>query len=106
MGGDEFTIVLPHLARVEDIDRFVGKLLERFRRPFRSATTTEYTSVSVGISVHPVDGDTPEALIEAADAAMYRAKQGGGNAYEFHSTAVIAEDILSRSHSGIGCAPP
>jgi diguanylate cyclase (GGDEF)-like protein len=87
MGGDEFTIVLPRIAHVEDIVRFVSKLLDRFRRPFQINDQAEYTSASVGISVHPVDGDTPEALIEAADAAMYRAKQGGGDGYQFHSSA-------------------
>ena len=87
MGGDEFTIVLPHIAHIDDIGRFVAKLLARFRRPFQINGQVEYASASVGISVHPVDGDTPEALIEAADAAMYRAKQCGGDAYEFYSSA-------------------
>jgi len=87
MGGDEFTIVLPHIAQVEDIERFAATLLDRFRRRFQINDQAEYTSASVGISVHPVDGDTPEALIEAADTAMYRAKQCGGDGYEFYSSA-------------------
>jgi diguanylate cyclase (GGDEF)-like protein len=91
MGGDEFTIVLPHIDQIDDIDRFAAKLLARFRRPFQIKGQAEYTSASVGISVHPVDGDTPEALIGAADAAMYRAKQWGGDAYEFYSTASSRE---------------
>jgi diguanylate cyclase (GGDEF)-like protein len=87
IGGDEFTIILPQVAHVDDVGRFADKVLDRFRQPFRINGHEEYTSASVGISVLPVDGDTPEALLEAADAAMYRAKQSGGDAYEFHSTA-------------------
>src|SRR5688572_19541425 len=86
MGGDEFTIVLPQIAHIDHISRFATKVLDQFRRPFQINDDEEYSSASVGISVHPINGDTPEALLEAADAAMYRAKQSGGDAYAFHSS--------------------
>ncbi len=39
---------------------------------------------SIGISLYPDDGDTPEALIQYADAAMYRAKHEGRNTYRLY----------------------
>jgi diguanylate cyclase len=37
--------------------------------------------ISMGISLYPGDGDTPEALLRAADAAMYHVKGSGRNAW-------------------------
>ena len=38
---------------------------------------------SIGISVHPDDGEDVRALMKRADAAMYQVKQGGRGAYRF-----------------------
>jgi diguanylate cyclase (GGDEF)-like protein len=71
------TIVLPHIAHMKDMIA-AAKLLDRFRHSFEVNDHAEHTSASVG-SACTLDGDTPEALIEAADAAMYRVKQSGGD---------------------------
>jgi GGDEF domain-containing protein len=36
-------------------------------------------TVSVGVAVFPIDGDTPDALLDAADRALHAAEQAGGN---------------------------
>jgi diguanylate cyclase (GGDEF)-like protein len=38
--------------------------------------------VSIGIAIYPTEGSEADALIKAADAAMYRAKQAGGNGHQ------------------------
>ena len=77
-GGEEFTLVLPDSPvevareRAETIRAEVKKLrLEHHRRPLGTIT------VSLGLAVFPQDGATPSALIQAADAALYQAKQAG-----------------------------
>ncbi|HEX6266321.1 MAG TPA: GGDEF domain-containing phosphodiesterase, partial [Burkholderiales bacterium] len=56
-------------------------------------------TASVGIAVFPGDGEDAEALLGAADAAMYRAKQAGRNAYQFF-TAEINRRTRARAQLG------
>ncbi len=86
MGGDEFLVILPMttseeaLIFVDRVQRAVGKLEQshpEFGRP----------SLSMGIAEAPRHGVTPDAVLGAADAALYRAKRGGRNAVE------TAEDL-------------
>jgi diguanylate cyclase (GGDEF)-like protein len=96
IGGDEFMLVLPEVSHVDDVNRFAAKVLDAFKKPCIVGGREEYVSASIGISLLPTDGDTVDALLRAADAAMYRAKKLGGDAYEFHSrpSAVMASERL------------
>ena len=74
-GGEEFLVVL-----LETTMTTAAIVAERIRArveagPFEGGRVT----VSVGIAECPTNGDTPESLIESADAAMYEAKHGGRN---------------------------
>ena len=55
------------------------KLLDSFEHPFRIDKHDLYVTASIGISLHPSDGDDFETLVKCADAAMYRAKELGRN---------------------------
>ncbi len=80
VGGDEFTVILPCIARPNDAQTAAMKLIAALSLPFHLETGAHHVEVgaSVGIAVYPDDGTEPEALVRAADAAMYRAKQVGG----------------------------
>jgi diguanylate cyclase (GGDEF)-like protein len=69
-GGDEFIVVAPHSTRTD-----ARALAERLR----VAAETSGSSVSIGLAVYPEDAQQHDALIEAADAALYRAKEAGRN---------------------------
>ncbi len=77
-GGEEFVIMLPETRREEGME-----LAERLCRavagePYMSqGEAGYYLTVSIGVAVFPEDADAPAKLIEAADAAMYRAKESG-----------------------------
>lgn len=77
IGGDEFAILLPFTSR-QGAAIFATKALERIRQPFSLETAEATVDASIGIAVHPYDGQDREVLIRAADAAMYVAKRGGG----------------------------
>jgi diguanylate cyclase (GGDEF)-like protein len=69
-GGDEFIVVAPRSTRDE-----ARNLAERLRTTVMSSGT----SVSVGIAIFPEDAQREDALIAAADGALYAAKQAGRN---------------------------
>jgi diguanylate cyclase (GGDEF)-like protein/PAS domain S-box-containing protein len=86
--GDEFAVVLADLARAEDAALVAQKVLDRLSQPFILRGQETFITASVGIAAFPGDGDAAEALINAADAAMYRAKQSGRNAYHFFTAEI------------------
>jgi len=84
-GGDEFTIILEGIEDNSQAETVAAKLVEIFREPFKIKEHEVYTSVSVGISMYPDDGNSHDQLMQCADMAMYRAKEDGRNMYRFFS---------------------
>jgi diguanylate cyclase (GGDEF)-like protein len=85
LGGDEFTILLTDFERVEDAARAADRALAHLAHPFRLGAHEVCVTASIGIAVHPDDGETMEDLMKNADVAMYHAKDKGGNDYQFYS---------------------
>ena len=55
---------------------------------------------SIGISLFPEDGDAVEALLKNADAAMYKAKEAGGNRFEFYDRTMTKTAFARLSLEG------
>ena len=79
-GGEEFTLILPG-ATLETAARHAERLRESVceMTPTYEGRTLGPLSLSFGVAAFPEDGDTAEALLAAADAALYRAKAAGRN---------------------------
>src|SRR2546426_282999 len=74
-GGEEFVVML-----IEATVSTGATVAERIRaRVAAEAFGAGKMTVSVGVAEYPAHGDSPEALIASADAAMYQAKSGGRN---------------------------
>ncbi|HEX6265776.1 MAG TPA: EAL domain-containing protein [Burkholderiales bacterium] len=99
ISGDEFAVVLADLARTEDAALVAQKIIERLAAPVDVLGQEVFVTASVGIAGFPGDGADAEALIGAADAAMYRAKQSGRNAFQFF-TADINQRSRARAQLG------
>jgi diguanylate cyclase (GGDEF)-like protein len=82
-GGEEFTIILPGAGleltrqRAEAIRQAVADLVVRHQ-----GQSVGQITMSIGVSARPTHGTAPEALLMAADAALYRAKGAGRNRVE------------------------
>jgi len=88
LGGDEFTIILTRVNEPDDAARVAAKILASLSEPFVLDGFELVVTASVGISVFPGDGADNDTLIKNADAAMYRAKANGKNAYQFYLPAM------------------
>ncbi|BCS97195.1 hypothetical protein DSLASN_28270 [Desulfoluna limicola] len=81
-GGDEFVILLPTIQDNEPAAvRVAMRILAMFQRPVEIKTWQLNIKTSIGISVYPNDGDSPDLLLKNADMAMYEAKLKGKNNY-------------------------
>lgn len=74
LGGDEFTLALRELHDEKHARTVAERIAEAFATPFDLGLTMVEARASVGVALFPVHGEDPEALLRAADRAMYRAK--------------------------------
>ncbi len=97
LGGDEFAMLIPAHA-LPDAASLLEHILESARAPFVYEGIELTVSASVGVSTYPQCGDTCPALLQSADAAMYRIKNNGRNGCHFSSisnTHALAEQQSS-----------
>ena len=82
LGGDEFAILQAQTDREEDAQALAQRVLAAVGAPYHFDGYQAVIGVSVGIAMSPRDGTNAKGLFKAADAALYRAKSEGGNAYD------------------------
>ena len=92
LSGDEFTLILPNMNRATGAVRVAEKVLNCLSQPFQLAGHELHITGSLGITFAPVDAGEAGNLLRNADIAMYRAKERGGNCYEFY-----APDMTTRA---------
>ncbi len=93
LGGDEFVILLEEVTDPLYVGSVTHKLIEALAVPFEIGGRDYGISASIGVSAFPEDGQDPTTLLKNADIAMYRAKQGGKNAFAFYSAQVTAGSL-------------
>ena len=76
LGGDEFAVVTypSNLQSAQAVAEAIGASLQP---PITVDDMTIQAGAAIGVSMYPVDGDSPAVLLRRADAAMYEAKQAG-----------------------------
>jgi diguanylate cyclase (GGDEF)-like protein/PAS domain S-box-containing protein len=88
LGGDEFIVLVSDMVRGEDAAKVARRILDVLREPFDLDSHEVYVTASIGISLHPGDGEDVETLLKNADTAMYHAKEKGANGFEFYDASM------------------
>jgi len=84
-GGDEFNMIIENIQQLEDVALMAEKFSHAIEHSLTLMDQEIHVKASIGVSVYPQDGDDIGSLLSHADAALHRAKEKGGNLYEFYS---------------------
>lgn len=87
LGGDEFAIVVSFSEQDFDLAFAASRVLVALSGPAHIDGREVFASASIGVARYPKDGTDAAELLRYADAAMYVAKQSGGNRFCFHDAA-------------------
>ncbi|TSE19637.1 putative signaling protein [Tepidimonas alkaliphilus] len=77
LGGDEFVVVLSDVSDPQAALAVGDKLLRALTEPVELEAVEVAVGASIGVALFPDDAQAAEALLRAADLAMYAAKEGG-----------------------------
>ncbi len=83
MGGDEFVVLLKHIAGPDDAGEVAKKIIESVAKPILLDGHELRIGASIGISIFPDHGGDSVRLIANADAAMYHVKKTGRSNFAF-----------------------
>jgi len=100
-GGDEFGILIDNISNVNIINDIIENIITHISQVFEINEHQLYITASIGISLYPLDGETPNELLRNADSAMYKAKDEGRNTYQYYTkemTSKAFEHILMESN--------
>jgi diguanylate cyclase (GGDEF)-like protein len=97
LAGDEFTILATDLRSARDAEKIAMKVLDALQRPFQAASVSVHPSISIGISMFPLDGDTFPKLLSRANAAMRFTKAAARGTFRFYAAEMsrISDDQLT-----------
>lgn len=101
IGGDELILVACNLPSHHAAELIAERLLAHLNQPVALLTLCDIQiSASIGLAAFPMHGDSAEALLQAADAAMYLAKQAGKNTWRWADERHTA--ARHSAHDGLG----
>jgi len=91
LGGDEFQVMLPDMDDRGELGDIARKVIQVLSQPFALEEGRCIIGASVGIAIAPFDGIDLEAIVRAADLALYAAKGGGRGQFRFYSAELLSE---------------
>jgi len=84
-GSDEFAILLTQISRAQDAANAARAIKEVLDQAFLYDDQELFISTSIGIGLYPQDDRDTSGLLKSASAALDRAKEQGGNNYQFYT---------------------
>jgi diguanylate cyclase (GGDEF)-like protein len=84
IGGDEFALILENVAGEQQVSQVVDRIQRALSPAVQVGAQEIRAAASMGVALGVEGCETPDQLLRAADAAMYRAKQTPGTSCEFY----------------------
>lgn len=88
LGGDEFLVMFANISE-EDSTKKAKELLATCQSPFHISRNELHTTISIGISQYPDNGEDFLTLFKNADTALYKAKEAGRNRLEYFAPELL-----------------
>ncbi len=97
LAGNEFTIIARDMRGPRDAEAVARKVLDTMCKPFVIDGTEIHTSVTMGVSMYPMDGDSFDLLLRRADTALRYAKHASRGGFRFYALEMsqAAEERLA-----------
>ncbi|MCP4596720.1 PAS domain S-box protein [Neptuniibacter sp.] len=96
MGGDEFAVLLEDIHHPEDAGVIADEIISLLAKAWTLSNGCEVAiGASVGISLYPTQSEDADALLQHADAALYRAKAEGRGRFHYF-TEELTQDARNR----------
>ncbi len=83
--SDSFIILIEPFKK-KDLDKTLGQLFQMLESPFHIGKTATEVTASIGVSLYPKDGENAKAILSNTYAAMFQAKQQGGNQIKYYKS--------------------
>jgi diguanylate cyclase (GGDEF)-like protein/PAS domain S-box-containing protein len=93
LGGDEFVVLLQEINSAEQATVVARNILSVVMKPVDILGQECRVTASIGICMHPADGQDDHAIMKNADMAMYLAKEEGKNTFAFFSERMKPQSI-------------
>lgn len=95
MGGDEFAVILQPDVDAQVAAKVGARIVDELARPIAIGNATARVTASIGYAIYPQHSDDLSALMQLADAAMYRAKESGGGRLIAHEEAPVPNSVAT-----------
>ncbi len=102
IGGDEFVVLLTCLTTIDAVTHIAEKILAQISKQFTVGEGEVASTLSIGISLYPDDGQDLDTLLRMADASMYHAKNCGRNTHRFFTEQINTDHALRRKLTSSG----
>ena len=93
MAGDEFTVLLPALAKSADAGTVAQRILDIVAAPFNISGHELFVTCCIGIALYPADGTARDSILKAAAVSMRHAKRERRDSYRYFSKELNAQSL-------------
>ncbi len=105
-GGDEFSLILGDFRKISECEQSLNRIIAALAAPYQINGKIAHVTASIGATIFPYDGETPDLLLRHADQSMYEAKQAGKNCYRLfnpvqHNQQLSNQAILKKIRDGL-----